>query len=65
MALKIKYAFLTTEADEVDAIENLKAGYNLGGSDFDSDGHTIDTDDNIDSTAFAQAYVDEQINFRL
>jgi hypothetical protein len=59
MALRIKYAFLTTEADEPEAINNFIAGYELAGGDWNG---TIDIDNNIGGSDFTQAYVDEQIN---
>ena len=58
-SLKVKYAFLTNESDEPEAIENFIAGYELAGGEWNG---TIDTDDNINQTAFTQDYVDEQIN---
>ena len=62
MGLKIKYAFVTTEADEPDAIENFIAGYELNGGDWSGSGGSIDIDNYINSAAFTQAYVDEVIN---
>ena len=59
MALRIKYAFLTREADEPEAINNFIAGYELAGGDWNG---TIDVDNNIGGSDFTQAYVDEQIN---
>ena len=59
MALRIKYAFLTTEADEPQAIDNFIAGYELAGGAWNG---TIDVDNNIGGSDFTQAYVDEQIN---
>ena len=59
MNLKIKYAFLTSEDDEPDALENFIAGYELLGGTWEG---TIDIDRNIDSNAFTQEYIDEQIN---
>jgi len=59
MAIRIKYAFLTTESDEPQAVANFIAGYELAGGDWNG---TIDIDENISQSDFTQAYVDEQIN---